>query len=96
MANHASALKAHRQSFRRKTRNRSNRSAFRTALKTFSDKLAANKLDELKVSLPQLYADIDDAVDKGVLSRNAAARHKSRFSKHLNAAIASPAAKQPQ
>jgi small subunit ribosomal protein S20 len=93
MANHASALKAHRQSIRRKTRNRSNRSAFRTALKTFSEKLNASKLDEAKASLPQLYTDIDSAVDKGVLSKNAAARHKSRLSKHLNAAVAPPAAK---
>ena len=94
MANHASALKAHRQSIRRKARNRSNRSAFRTALKTFSEKLTAIKADEAKASIAQLYADIDGAVDKGVLSKNAAARHKSRFSKHLNAAVATPTAKQ--
>ncbi|MBZ5496797.1 MAG: 30S ribosomal protein S20 [Acidobacteriia bacterium] len=92
MANHASALKAHRQSIRRKNRNRSNRSAFRTSLKTFSEKLTAGKIEDAKASLPQLYSDIDSAVDEGVLSSNAAARHKSRLSKHLNAA-ASPAAK---
>lgn len=88
MANHASALKAHRQSIRRKARNRSNRSTFRTALKTFSEKLSASKLDDAKASLPQLYAEIDNAVDRKVLSKNAAARHKSRLSKHLNAALA--------
>ena len=92
MANHASALKAHRQSIRRKTRNRSNRSAFRTALKTFSEKLTASKLDDAKASIPRLYEEIDNAVDKKVLSKNAAARHKSRLSKHLNAALAPPAA----
>lgn len=88
MANHASAFKAHRQSIRRKTRNRGNRSALRSALKNFTEKLTASKLDEAKVSLPVLYADIDKAVDKGVLSKNAAARHKSRLSKHLNTAVA--------
>jgi small subunit ribosomal protein S20 len=86
MANHASAIKAHRQSIRRKARNRGHRSAFRTSLKLFSEKLAAGKIDDAKVALPQLYADIDGAVVKGVLSENAAARHKSRLSKHLNAA----------
>ena len=88
MANHASALKAHRQSIRRKNRNRSDRSALRTALKTFTDKLGEGKNDEAKGALPDVYAEIDTAVRKGVLSENAAARHKSRLSKHLNAAIA--------
>jgi small subunit ribosomal protein S20 len=92
MANHASALKAHRQSIRRKTRNRSNRSAFRTALKTFTEKLSAGKIEDAKSGLPRLYSDIDSAVVKGVLSKNAAARHKSRLSKHLNGALAPPTA----
>jgi small subunit ribosomal protein S20 len=93
MANHASALKAHRQSIRRRTRNRGNRSALRTALKTFSEKLTGGKPESAKAALPELYAEIDGAVNKGVLSKNAAARHKSRLSKHLNAAGAAPAAK---
>ncbi len=93
MANHASALKAHRQSIRRKNRNRSSRSAFRTALKSFSEKLTGGKLADAKAALPELYAEVDSAVNKGVLSKNAAARHKSRLSKHLNAAASSPAAK---
>jgi len=86
MANHASALKAHRQSIRRKNNNRSNRSAFRTALKNFTDKLQAINVDESKVELPQIYSRIDSAVGKGVLSKNAASRHKSRLTRHLNAA----------
>jgi small subunit ribosomal protein S20 len=93
MANHASALKAHRQSIRRKTRNRSHRSTFRTALKTFTERLSAGKIEDVKSGLPQLYSDIDSAVDKGILSENAAARHKSRLSKHLNAAVTSATAK---
>jgi len=86
MANHASAIKAYRQSIKRNNRNRSNRSAFRTALKTFGEKLTAGKIEEARTALPKLYSEIDGAVDKGVLSQNAAARHKSRLSKHLNAA----------
>ncbi len=90
MANHASALKAHRQSMTRRDRNRSNRSALRTALKSFSAQLESAKLEEAGGSLRRLYSDVDAAVRKGVLSKNAAARHKSRLSKHLNSALASP------
>jgi small subunit ribosomal protein S20 len=93
MANHASALKAHRQSLTHNTRNRSNRSSFRTALKTFLEKLSEGKIEEAKAGLPELYSDIDKAVDKIVLSKNAASRYKSRISKHLNDAIAKSATK---
>jgi small subunit ribosomal protein S20 len=91
MANHASALKAHRQSITRRARNRSNSSTFRSALRNFTDRLADGKIEEGKAGLPQIFADIDSAVDKGVLSKNAASRHKSRLSKHLNAASATRA-----
>jgi len=93
MANHASALKAHRQSIRRKDRNRSNRSALRTALKTFTERLNSGKVQEAGAALPQIYSEVDSAVRKGVLSANAAARHKSRLSKHLNAALTQPSEK---
>jgi small subunit ribosomal protein S20 len=89
MANHASALKAHRQSLRRRNRNRSNRSALRTALKTFSEKISGGKIEEARTALPQIYSEIDTAIRKGVMSENAAARSKSRLSKHLNAAVGS-------
>jgi len=88
MANHASALKAHRQSVRRKNRNRSNRSALRTALKTFNGKLGSGKLEGASQSLTALYSEVDVAVRKGILSKNAAARHKSRLTRNCNAAAA--------
>jgi small subunit ribosomal protein S20 len=87
MANHASALKAHRQSLKRKNRNRSSRSALRSSLKSFTEKLGAGKAKDATEVLPHLYSDVDRAVRKGVLSRNAAARHKSRLTRHLNAAL---------
>ena len=51
MANHASALKAHRQSLRRRLRNRSNRSRLRTALNRFSELLTTGKVAEARQSL---------------------------------------------
>ena len=93
MANHASALKAHRQGVRRRNRNRSNRSAVRTALKIFNEKLDEGRIEDAKKALPKIYSEIDHAIRKGVLSDNAAARNKSRLSKHLNAAEAAQNAK---
>jgi small subunit ribosomal protein S20 len=93
MANHPSALKAHRQSMKRRSRNRSNRSALRTALKTFAEMLDAGKLEEAKTAISQIDSKVDIAVRKGVLSKNAAARHKSRLSRHLNSAVAQSSTK---
>ncbi len=87
MAHHASALKAHRQSIKRRNRNRSNRSALRTYLKKFDALLAPGKTEEAKKSLPQLYAIIDKSKRKKVISKNAAARKKSRITKRLNAML---------
>ncbi len=88
MANHASALKAHRQSEKRKTRNRSNRSALRTAIKRFNELLTDGKAEEARNSIPALYEMVDKAVQKKVLSPNAASRHKSRLTKHVSESVA--------
>ncbi len=84
MANHASALKAHRQSQKRNANNTSNRSSLRTALKRFSQLIKAGKTEEAKKSVNRLYSIVDRAVRKKALSKNAAARHKSRLTKRLN------------
>jgi small subunit ribosomal protein S20 len=88
MANHASALKAHRQSLSRNKRNSSNRSSLRTSLKRISQLIQSGKTEEAKRSIDRLYSVVDKAVQKKALSKNAAARHKSRLTKHLNSAVA--------
>jgi len=88
MANHASALKAHRQSLKHRANNRSNRSALRTSLKHFEEKLESAQPENAQNSLSALYAVIDKSRQKKVISRNAAARQKSRLTKRLNAALA--------
>jgi small subunit ribosomal protein S20 len=88
MANHASALKAHRQSLRRRSRNRANRASLRTALKSFARLLDAGKPEEAGKELATLYARVDQAVRKGVLPKNAAARQKSRLTRRLNVSAA--------
>ena len=91
MANHASAIKAHRQSVRRRERNRANRSALRTTLKRFSEQVQESNPEELKKGLPDLYSTIDKAVQKLALSKNAAARQKSLLTRHLNKALSGQA-----
>jgi small subunit ribosomal protein S20 len=91
MANHASALKAHRQNLKHRTKNRGNRSSLRTFLKQFSDQLQSGKTDAAMNSLPKLYAEIDRSQHKKAISKNAAARQKSRLTKRLNAALSKSA-----
>jgi small subunit ribosomal protein S20 len=92
MANHASALKAHRQSLKHRNINRGNRSSLRTTLKQFNDQLDAGTTENTAISLPELYAVIDKSQQKKAISKNAASRQKSRLSKRLNAVVS--AAKQ--
>jgi small subunit ribosomal protein S20 len=90
MANHASALKAHRQSLKHRSNNRCNRSSLRTCLKQFNERLQAGKTEEAGNSLAEMYAAIDKSQQKKAISKNAAARQKSRLTKRLNAALAAP------
>ncbi len=83
MANHKSAEKRVRQNEKRNLINRSNRSKLRTQIKslrnalTHTDKAQSTELLSPTVSL------IDKAVNKGLIHRNTAARHKSRLTKHV-------------
>lgn len=90
MANHKSALKAQRQNLKRRAINRSNRTALRTTLKRFNEKLNSQKpevLETAKNGLADLYSAIDKASKKKALSPNAAARQKSRLTRRLNEAL---------
>ena len=95
MANHASALKAHRQSLTRKNRNRSNRSTLRTALKGFIEqtKPGGAAVADSRAAVARLYSDVDKAAKRKSLSKNAAARQKSRLAKRLNKALAAASGK---
>jgi len=91
MANHASALKAHRQNQKRRERNRENRSQLRTGLKKFVTLLDENQAEQARAALPDLYAQVDRAVRKKALTNNAGDRQKSRLTRRLNRIVASPA-----
>jgi ribosomal protein S20 len=57
-------------------------------LKQFNDKIESGKTEEAKNSLAELYASIDKFQHKKAISKNAAARQKSRLTRRLNATAA--------
>lgn len=85
MANTISARKRARQSERRRLRNNSARSQFRTYVKKVllaihkGDKEAAN--DAFRTAVPI----IDRMAHKGIIHKNKAARHKSRLNARIRA-----------
>jgi small subunit ribosomal protein S20 len=87
MPNHKSAEKRVRQNERRREINRSNRSRLRTAVKEFRASLTKGGKGAAEL-LPKTISEIDKAVQKGVMHRNAAARHKSRLTARVNQAAA--------
>ena len=85
MPNHKSAEKRVRQSERRRVVNKSNRSRLRSSIRDLRGALDGDA-KEVVALLPKTISEIDKAVQKGVLHRNAAARHKSRLTARVNQA----------
>ena len=88
MPNHKSAEKRVRQNERRRVVNRSNRTKLRTSVKNLRSALKGGDATQVGALLPRTVSEIDKAVQKGVLHRNAAARHKSRLTMHATQAAA--------
>jgi small subunit ribosomal protein S20 len=88
MPNHISAEKRDRQNAKRNAINTANRTKLRTSVKKLRAAIASKKADTAQELLPTTISAIDKAVQKGVLHRNAAARHKSRLTSHVNALAA--------
>lgn len=86
MPNHKSAEKRVRQTERRRVINKSNRTRLRTAVKNLRNALAKDAGNGAAALLPKTVSEIDKAVQKGVLHRNAAARHKSRLTRRVTQA----------
>lgn len=86
MPNTKSAKKRHKQNLVRRARNKSVKSAVKTQLKKVR---AAVKAGDVTVGTEEaklLAKKVDQAAAKGVIHRNAAARHKSRASAALKKA----------
>jgi len=85
-----SAAKRHRQSERRRARNKAIRSHVRGAIKDVRSAVASSDLSRSDTALRTAERLLGKAVTKGVLHPNAASRHLSRLSRHVNT-VRSPA-----
>ena len=85
VAQHASALKAHRQSIKNREHNRQFRSRLRSALRNIRTAIDKNDLAGAKSALKQTISLIDKMASKGIIHRNAAGRYKSRLQTRLAA-----------
>jgi small subunit ribosomal protein S20 len=83
VANIKSAEKRARQTVKRRARNVAARSKLRTAIKSVVSAVNAGDKKEAAAKLKEAGPIIDSAVNKGVIHRNKASRHKS----HLNARV---------
>lgn len=85
MANHVSALKRARQTERRTTVNRNNKSRLRTAVRRFREALASGNKQDATTVYRETVSALDKSVQKGVLHKNTASRYKSRLGARLEA-----------
>jgi small subunit ribosomal protein S20 len=83
-----SAAKAHRQSLKRRLRNRIAGSATKTVIKKAEAAIAADDPDAARAAVRAALSSLDRVAKKGVIHANAAARRKSRLVLKYNAAVA--------
>lgn len=87
MPNTESAKRALRKAERRRLRNRSQRSALRTLIKKVRTFVANGNLEGARVALQTVIKRLDQAADKHLIHKNAAARKKSRLTQLVNKLI---------
>ena len=85
VANHASALKRHRQSEKRRRRNQGIKTRLRHLVRDVRSAIATKDPDAARTRLAQAARALDKAVTKGVLHRNNAARKVGRLSRAVQA-----------
>ena len=79
-----SAQKQHRQSLKRRERNRFVTSTLKTKLKRYSEALEGEDMEKSQALLKELVSLTDKAATKGVFHKKKASRYVSRFSKRLS------------
>jgi small subunit ribosomal protein S20 len=84
MANHKSALKRNRQTASRTEVNRNNLAQMRTGLKKIRAAIESEDAKTAQELLSSTASIVDCSVRKGVLTKNKAARVKSRLSRKVN------------
>jgi len=79
----SSAEKRHRKSEERRMRNKSAKSSVKTSVKKFVT-LTQKKDSGAQEALREMVKKLDTAARKGIISKNAAARKKSRMQRFYN------------
>ena len=84
MPNVKSAEKRHRQSLKRRDRNRTSKAAMRTALKKAEKAIESGTVEEARAELKTACKVLDSTAQKGIIHDNLASRKKSRLMIKLN------------
>ena len=79
-----------RRTAKRTARNRAALGKLRSSLKRARTAIAAGQAEPAKEALVATLPILDRAPSKGIMHKNAVARHKSRLMRRLNALAASP------
>ncbi|MCK5892481.1 MAG: 30S ribosomal protein S20 [Aeromicrobium sp.] len=85
MANIKSQIKRNRQNEAARERNKSVRSALKTAVRRFTEAADAGNTDEAKKLANEANRRLDKAASKGVIHKNQAANRKSAIAKKASA-----------
>ena len=85
MANTKSAEKAARQAVKHRTRNVALRSKSRSAIRKAVDAIASGNQSEATTAYQNATSVVDSLVNKGLVHKNKASRHKSRLAAKLKA-----------
>jgi small subunit ribosomal protein S20 len=83
VANTPSAEKAARQAEKHRAQNVALRSRMRSAIRDAADAIASGKKEEAQKSYTAAVPVIDSLVNKQIVHRNKAARHKSRLAARI-------------
>ncbi|NBU25829.1 MAG: 30S ribosomal protein S20 [Gammaproteobacteria bacterium] len=83
MANTKSAEKAARQAVKHRTRNVALRSRQRSALRTANEAIASGDKTKATAAVRAAASSVDSLVNKGLVHKNKASRHKKRMAAKL-------------
>ncbi|MBO5590339.1 MAG: 30S ribosomal protein S20 [Acidaminococcaceae bacterium] len=86
MPNIKSSIRSVKTDAERRAKNAAEKSAVRTAAKKVEAQVAEGQKAEAEVTLKKASSLLDKAAQSGVISKNAAARKKSKLAKKVNAA----------
>lgn len=84
MANHKSALKRHRQSLKRRDRNRATTTRIKTSVKAVRSAVEAQDKDAAQAALSDAAKVLDKAACKRIIHQRQAARRISRLQQAVN------------